>query len=81
MAVRSLSSYELSEAKTVFRDALDYDAIGIRERNKLALTVAKGWSKLMRRPDPESNAMTLGNTILLAQIEDRPAGFEPRSPH
>ena len=33
MAVRSLSSYELSEAKTVFRDALDYDAIGIRERN------------------------------------------------
>ena len=67
MAVRSLSSYELSEAKTVFRDAIDYDAIGIRERNRLALIVAKGWSKLMRRPDPKSNAMTLGNTILLSR--------------
>lgn len=67
MAVRSLSAYELEEAQSVFRDGLDYVPIKIRERNKLALTVAKGWSKLMRRPDPESNAMTLGNNILVSR--------------
>lgn len=80
MAARSLRSYEIDEAKTVFREALDYDAIKIRERNRLALAVAKGWSKLMRRPDPKSNAMTLGNTILFSRIlrTDQPDSSQGR---
>ena len=67
MATRSLNPYELSAAKIDFQDVLEYYSIRIQESNKLALTVAKGWSRLMRRPDPSSNAMTLGNTILFSR--------------
>jgi hypothetical protein len=67
MGSRPLSQYEIEEAKRVFREGLVYKPIKIRERIKFALTVAKVWSKIMGRPDPETNAMTIGNTIVVSR--------------
>ena len=67
MGLRPLSQYEIEQAKLVFREGLDYKPVKIRERYKFALTIAKAWSKIMGRPDPETNAMTIGNTIMTSR--------------
>ena len=67
MGSRPLSQYEIEETKRVFKAGLDYRPIRIRERNKFALIVAKIWSRIMDRPDPETNAMTIGNTIMVSR--------------
>jgi hypothetical protein len=68
MGSRPLSDYEIKEARRVFKEGLNYKPVRIRERFELALTVAKVWDKIMgRQKDPKSNAMTLGNTIVVSR--------------
>ena len=61
-SVRSLYAWEIQEARSVFADRLNYDAVRIHENAGWPNTISKVGSWLKRSPYVETpNAITLGN--------------------